>query len=121
MLQQRADEQFKPQEYEEFQERLITVLLGCLGSSKEQIDASELTEVQQRLVYSNLKHRHRFLYARQHSSFPSQIVESCESELAETGFDYPRPPRMEQGARDFICPCCYRVLPVAYAEEDMWK
>lgn len=64
---QKADQRFKPEEHKDLQKHLITVLLACPELSKEQIDPSKLSKVQQRLIHCNLKRRNRFLYAQQHS------------------------------------------------------
>lgn len=64
---QKADHRFNPDEHKDLQKHLTTVLLARPEFSKEQIDPSRLTEVQQRLIYCNLKRRNRFLYAQQHT------------------------------------------------------
>jgi len=66
---QKADQRFKPEEHEDLQKHLITILLARPEFSKEQIDPSKLSKVQQRLIYCNLKRRNRFLYAQQHSKW----------------------------------------------------
>lgn len=66
---QKADQWFKSEEHEDLQKHLITVLLARPGFSKEQIEPSKLSKVQQRLIYCNLKRRNRFLYAQQHSKW----------------------------------------------------
>lgn len=86
---QKADQRFKLEEHEDFQKHLITVLLARPEFSKEQIDSSKLSEVQQRLIYCNLKRRNRFIYAQQHSKWldsdtagrPSQVqaIKSVET------------------------------------------
>jgi len=38
-----------------------------------------------------------------------------------TKVQYPRPPRIAQGAEVFRCPCCCQMLPVMFAEETRWK
>lgn len=144
-VQQRADKQFEPQKHMDLQQYLVTILLTRLGHSTEQIDASKLSEVQQRLIHCNLKRYNRFLYAWEHSSTSPQTVESgsptidtgdsvsvldspptltwsgsSPSSSIEANRYYPRPPKIKEGARDFTCPCCYELLPVDYAEENMW-
>ncbi|KAL7793613.1 hypothetical protein V8C37DRAFT_378458 [Trichoderma ceciliae] len=64
---QRADHLFKPEEHEDFRRHLITITLARAEFSQEQIGPSNLNEIQQRLIYCNLKRRNRFLYAQQHS------------------------------------------------------
>jgi hypothetical protein len=66
---QKADQRFKSEEHEDLQKHLITVLLARPEFSKEQIEPSKLSKVQQRLIYCNLKRRNRFLYAQQHSKW----------------------------------------------------
>lgn len=34
---------------------------------------------------------------------------------------YPRPPKIEKGARIFMCPCCCQTLPVTLSEGNRWK
>ena len=144
-VQQKADKQFEPQKHTNLQQYLVTILLARLGHSADEIDASKLSEVQQRLVHCNLKRYNWFLYAREHSSTSSPTVDSgsptidtgdsesvldsppalawsgsSPSSSIEANRYYPRPPKIKEGARDFICPCCYELLPVDYAEEDMW-
>ena len=64
---QKADLRFNPEEHKELEKFLTTVLLARPGFSAEQIEPVHLNEVQQRLVYCNLKRRNRFLYAQKHS------------------------------------------------------
>jgi hypothetical protein len=66
---QKADQRFKPAEHEDLQKHLTTILLARPEFSEEQIHASKLSEVQQRLIHCNLKRRNRFLYAQQHSKW----------------------------------------------------
>ncbi|OCK88697.1 uncharacterized protein K441DRAFT_587699, partial [Cenococcum geophilum 1.58] len=66
---QKADQRFKSEEHEDLQKHLITILLARPEFSKEQIEPSKLSKVQQRLIYCNLKRRNRFLYAQQHSKW----------------------------------------------------
>ena len=65
----KADQRFRLEEHKDLQEHLVTILLARPEFSNEQIDSSRLNEVQQRLVYCNLKRRNRFLYAQQHSKW----------------------------------------------------
>jgi len=66
---QKADQRFKSEEHKDLQKHLITILLARPEFSKEQIEPSKLSKVQQRLIYCNLKRRNRFLYAQQHSKW----------------------------------------------------
>lgn len=192
---QKADHRFKPEEFEDLRNHLITVLLARPGFSKEQIDPSKLSEMQERLILGNLKRRNRFLYAQQHSKGlnpdtagrPSQVqiidpggcypaidgelvegkqksfllmteplrkpivmpmnptvitgtsasavtnsltlpqaliqVPATSTVLSSTVIDlkYPHPPKMKEGARVFVCPCCCQTLPVTLSEANRWK
>lgn len=79
---QKADQQFKPEDHNDLQTHLVTILLAQPESSggpfqsfdqknpsllKEQTDPARLSEIQQRLVRCNLKRRNRFLYAQRHA------------------------------------------------------
>lgn len=64
---QKADHRFRPSNHEGLEAHLNTILLARREVSKDQIDTPRLSDVQQRLVYCNLKRRNRFLYAQQHS------------------------------------------------------
>jgi len=189
---QKADQRFKPAEHEELQKHLTTVLLARPEFSKDQIDVSKLSEIQQRLIHCNLKRRNRLLYAQQHSiwldtdaagplsqgqannarptaseesakenqkSLPLTTKPSIEAPAVLTNptirtgtsasavsdslglprdvlpapaastimsstvinLKYPRPPKIEKGARVFMCPCCCQTLPVTLSEGNRWK
>ncbi|KAE8138675.1 hypothetical protein BDV38DRAFT_281972 [Aspergillus pseudotamarii] len=64
---QKADQRFRPEGHKELEQHLSTILLARPEFSKDGIELSKLTEVQQRLIHCNLKRRNRFLYAQQHS------------------------------------------------------
>lgn len=83
---QKADQRFKSEEHEGLQKHLITVLLARPEFSKEQIEPSKLSEVQQRLIYCNLKRRNRFLYAQQHSKWldPDAAGRPSQAQAIET-------------------------------------
>lgn len=83
---QKADQRFKLEEHEDLQKHLITVLLARPEFSKEQIEPSKLSKVQQRLIYCNLKRRNRFLYAQQHSKWldPDTAGRPSQAQTIET-------------------------------------
>jgi len=83
---QKADQRFKSEEHDDLQKHLITVLLARPEFSKEQIEPSKLSEVQQRLIYCNLKRRNRFLYAQQHSKWldPDTAGRPSQAQAIET-------------------------------------
>ncbi|KAM3076313.1 WD repeat-containing protein 88 [Clarireedia jacksonii] len=189
---QKADQRFKPAEHEELQKHLTTILLARPEFSKDQIDVSKLSEIQQRLIHCNLMRRNRLLYAQQHSiwldtdaatrlsqgqanntrptaseesakekqkSLPLTTKPSIEAPAVTTNptirtgtsasavsdsvalpldvspvsaastiisstvinLKYPRPPKIEKGARIFMCPCCCQTLPVTLSEGTRWK
>lgn len=64
---QRADHLFNPDDYEDLTNHLSTIILARGEFSQQQIDPSNLDEIQLRLIYCNLKRRNRFLYAQRHS------------------------------------------------------
>jgi hypothetical protein len=64
---QKADQRFIPEEHEDLESHLVTILLARPGCSKEQLDPRQLSDVQRRLIRCNLKRRNRFLYAQEHS------------------------------------------------------
>ncbi|KAL7930204.1 hypothetical protein V8C35DRAFT_324624 [Trichoderma chlorosporum] len=79
---QKADQRFKPEDHNDLETHLVTILLARPDSSggpfnsfelnnpsnlKEQTDPARLSEIQQRLVRCNLKRRNRFLYAQRHA------------------------------------------------------
>ena len=83
---QKADQRFKSEEHEDLQKHLITILLARPEFSKEQIEPSKLSKVQQRLIYCNLKRRNRFLYAQQHSKWldPDTAGRPSQAQAIET-------------------------------------
>lgn len=178
---QKADRTFNPEDYQELNTHLTSVILSRAPSA--------LSLVQSQLINGNLKRRHRFLYAQRHSTglglAPPPVPESIQlearvqnkSEIAEkstdstsqtavdvpaenshnssvkTGtsasgvtdlreqpqnsvpsqgaatqmsttvikFDYPYPPKMNDDALVFRCPCCCQVLPAMMADKNRWK
>ena len=72
---QKADLRFNPEEHKELERYLTTILLARPGFSKEKIEPIHLNEVQQRLIFCNLKRRNRFLCAQKHSQWldPSSL------------------------------------------------
>lgn len=66
---QKADQRFKLEEHEDLQKHLTAILLARPEFSEAQIDGSKLSDIQQRLIYCNLKRRNRFIYAQQHSKW----------------------------------------------------
>lgn len=64
---QRADHLFRPEDHEDLRNHLNTIILARGEFSQLLIDPSNLGEIQQRLIYCNLKRRNRFLYAQRHS------------------------------------------------------
>ncbi|KAM0245095.1 hypothetical protein ACHAQJ_010649 [Trichoderma viride] len=78
----KADQRFKPEDHDDLQRHLVTILLAhpessggpfnpveleSSGVSKGQTDLTRLDEIQQRLIRCNLKRRNRFLYAQRHA------------------------------------------------------
>jgi hypothetical protein len=64
----KADRLFNPEEHKDLEQHLTTVLLARPGFVSEQIDNSQLNEVQKRLVKCNLIRRNRFIYAQKDST-----------------------------------------------------
>ena len=97
---QKADQRIKSEEHEDLQNHLITVLLARPEFSKEQIEPSKLSKVQQRLIYCNLKRRNRFLYAQQHSKWldPDAAGRPSQAQAIETIGT--RPPTDEEAAKE---------------------
>jgi hypothetical protein len=71
---QKADERFEPEEHEDLQKHLTIIILARPEFSKEQIEPTPLSEVQQRLILCNLKRRNRFLYAQRHSKWLNPVT-----------------------------------------------
>lgn len=94
---QRADHLFKPEDHEDLRNHLGTIILARGEFSQQQIDLSNLDEIQQRLVFCNLKRRNRFLYAQRHSIrlnpvVPAPTTQERTVEKLETSFGGERKP-----------------------------
>ncbi|OJJ05996.1 hypothetical protein ASPVEDRAFT_140082, partial [Aspergillus versicolor CBS 583.65] len=65
----KADQRFRPEEHEMLESHLTSMLLmwSCSHPTPGAPVSGPLTEIQNRLVHSNMKRRNRFLYAQTHS------------------------------------------------------
>ena len=54
---------------------------------------------------------------------PPTPSQQAVTEISTTGsrLRYPRPPRCEEGATLFTCPCCCLPLPISHAEPRRWR
>lgn len=94
---QRADHLFRPEDYEDLKNHLSTIILARGAFSQQQIDPSNLDEIQQRLLSCNLKRRNRFLYAQRHSErlnpvMPAPTTQAHAVEILDFNFEEEQKP-----------------------------
>ncbi|KAJ5243895.1 hypothetical protein N7489_003991 [Penicillium chrysogenum] len=70
---QKADRSFNAAQHRELEDHLKTIVLRRPGISIAELNNSEPSRVQQRLINCNLRRRHRFMYAQRHAEELQQV------------------------------------------------